>query len=277
MGVKKACYLTWGGEKTFVAIVVCVMSEWTCRVIHTGMQNTLPCVRRQDVMGSVRLTGWSNNRQTDAHAALPWKKGKILFYLQSKQQGESCRRGVCSCTNRFLYEFPSHPIISLRKRKSASSSFRTVQACYSLWRQCRVLFDYAPLKSIAPSPQGASHAFTPERGTEHKGWLLCLLIRQEQTELQRQFYFPLPPSAPLIGDWVICRQNEGRCLNLITQDHKWVHRWRFHTKLWLCTVTRTTSSHWIGHAKLLISVFWPASAPVQSRDVTNTTVVSLPN
>lgn len=48
--------LRWG-KKTFVAIVVCVMSEWTCRVIHTGMQNTLPCVRRQDVMGSVRLTG----------------------------------------------------------------------------------------------------------------------------------------------------------------------------------------------------------------------------
>lgn len=43
--------------KTFVAIIVCVMSEWTDRVIHTGMQNTLPCVRREDVMGSVRLTG----------------------------------------------------------------------------------------------------------------------------------------------------------------------------------------------------------------------------
>lgn len=70
-----------------------------------------------------------------------------------------------------------------------------------------------------------------------------------------QFYFPLPASAPLIGAWVICRQNEGRCSNLITQDHKWVHRWRFHTKLWLCTVTRTTSSHWIGQATLLISAF----------------------
>lgn len=176
--------LRWG-KKNLCGHCCCVMSEWTCRVIHTGMQNTLPCVRRQDVMGSVRLTGWSNNRQTDAHAALPWKKGKILFYLQSKQQGESCRRGVCSCTNRFLYEFPSHPIISPRMRKSSSSSFRTVQACYSLWRQCRVPFDYAPLRSIAPSPQGARHAFTPERGTEHEGWLLCLLMRQEQTELQR--------------------------------------------------------------------------------------------
>lgn len=103
-----------------------------------------------------------------------------------KQQGESCQRGVCSCTNHFLYEFPSHPIISLRKRKSASSSFRTVQACYSLWRQCHVLFDYAPLKSIAPSLQGACHAITPERGTEHKGWLLCLLIRQEQREFETE-------------------------------------------------------------------------------------------
>lgn len=154
-----------GGEKGLLSNLRWVkkpllplLSAWWVneRVIHTGMQNRLPCVRRQGVMGSVRLTGWSNNRQTDAHAALPWKKkGKILFYLQSKQQGESRRRGVCSCTNRFLYEFPSHLIISLRKRKSASSSFRTVQACYSLWRQCRVLFDYAPLKSIAPSPQGA--------------------------------------------------------------------------------------------------------------------------
>lgn len=41
--------------KTFVAIIVCVMSEWTYSAGY--MQNTLPCVRRQDVMGSVRLTG----------------------------------------------------------------------------------------------------------------------------------------------------------------------------------------------------------------------------
>lgn len=267
------CNLRWRGKKkkAFVAIVVCVMNEWTWRVIYTGMQNTLPCVRRQNVMGSVRLTGWSNNRQTLMQHCLEKKnkiKRKILFYLQSKQQAESRRQGrrVCSHSNRFFYEFPSQPIISPWKRKSASSSFRTVRACYSRWRHHRVLFDYAPLKCITPSPQGAHHAITPERGAQLKGW--CPLIRQQQTELETTV---LPSAAGVCAfNWGLSHlSTEWRQFCLNTCDHERVHLWRFHTKLWLCTATWTASPHWIGHANRKL--------PDQSEDVLNTTVASLLN